>query len=301
MLGPRVLWYGVYDALSARVVYDFQRSSGAEHIAGVWLSSFCVSASLKACPDASLVSWSEMLELARRVDAASGALPVVLDCDCGYGDSTVFAYFVEELCRTSDIAGICVEDKVFPKRNSFYDGFTQVLQHVDEFTAKVTAAKNTARRIGHPLKVVARTEALVAGCGVDEAVERLRLFAKAGADGLMVQSTGPLDELMAVAQAWSRDPILPLVVVPTAYPELAPVDFWDGGWSVFVYANQLLRRAGAVQEASLRVLTDPTYAIGDSDVPMWPFTRINDLVDLQQLEHMEASEELRRTRGGTRG
>jgi phosphoenolpyruvate phosphomutase len=278
LFGPRALWMGVYDGLSARMVSRAWQQGSLPGLSALWVSSFCVSASLRACPDASIVSATEMISVGRHVETAAQGLPIVLDCDCGYGDVDVFQYVVTEICRTSRIAAICFEDKVFPKRNSFYGQHEQQLESLDMCVAKIAGA--VAARDVHrdDLAVVARTEALVAGEGVTVTLERLAAFAEAGADALMVQATGAREELDEVCRLWGERSAIPMVAAPTMYPTRSPQQFWDSGFGVYIYANHLLRAAGHAAEEMLLALSDTVVAPADMPSPMWSVTQLNELV-----------------------
>lgn len=245
VFGPRAIWAGVYDAYSARV-------AGDAGFSGLWLSSFGVSAALKAVRDASLVTWSEMMDVARYVSHAS-ATPLVVDCDSGYGGPDIFADVTRRYAASTDVAALCIEDKLFPKLNSFHDD-PQVLVPTD-VQCEFLRCSLHARGASSDLRIIARTEALIAGAGVDATLERLHAYAQSGADALLIQAKGPLGELLEVGSRWQEDGVaLPLVCVPTAYETEHPETFWSRGYGVVCYANQILRSSTAVMRAATEVL-----------------------------------------------
>ena len=79
------------------------------------------------------------------------------------------------------MAAICIEDNVYPKRCSFYAGVRRELIPVDEHCGKIKAAK--AAQLSPDFVVIARTEALIAGWGQEEALKRAEAYAEAGASG----------------------------------------------------------------------------------------------------------------------
>src|SRR5262249_58119093 len=112
-------------------------------------------------------------------------------------------------------AGICIEDNEFPKRCSFYAGVRRDLVPPEEHARKIEAACS-ARRSAE-FVVIARTEALIAGLGLDEAMHRARAYAEAGADAILVHSQEP--DLRAVRRFcvhWN------LPVPPGARPPTPP-------------------------------------------------------------------------------
>src|SRR6185436_18581534 len=97
---------GAHNALGARMA---ERAK----FDGVWSSSFEISASY-AVPDASIITQSEHLAVARSMCSAV-EVPVIVDCDTGYGDGFQFAHAVRRF-EEAGVAGVCIEDKTFPKR-----------------------------------------------------------------------------------------------------------------------------------------------------------------------------------------
>src|SRR5256885_16817381 len=155
---------GAHDALTARLVQE----AGFE---GVWASGFEISAS-HGVPDASILTMSEMLQASQRMADAVG-IPVVADCDTGFGNA-INAIRTVAAFERAGVAGICIEDNVFPKRCSFYPGVKRALTDVDEQALKICAA--IGARATTDFVVVARTEALIAGWGLDEALQRGRAY-----------------------------------------------------------------------------------------------------------------------------
>src|SRR5262249_16690675 len=155
----------------------------------------------------------------------------------GYGNAINVMRTVTEFERAG-AAGVCIEDNEFPKRCSFYAGVRRDLVLPEEHARKVEAAV-TARR-NPEFAVIARTEALIAGLGLDEALLRARLYADAGADAVLVHSkAGTFDELADFARRWDR--ATPLVAVPTTYPDVSPETLARSGFRLAIFANQPLR------------------------------------------------------------
>ena len=129
---------GAHDALSARLVelHGFD---------AVWVSGFGVSTMAHALPDLNLVTMTEALAAAVRIDGAT-SLPVVADCDNGFGGYGNVVRTVREYERAG-IAGICIEDNVFPKRNSLLDkSVRRELIPTDEQARRLRAAKEARVR-----------------------------------------------------------------------------------------------------------------------------------------------------------
>jgi phosphoenolpyruvate phosphomutase len=112
------------------------------------------------------------------------------------------------------IAGVCIEDKLFPKTNSFIRGTAQPLADMHEFAGKIRAMKEAQR--DEDFVVVARVEALIAGHGMAAALERGETYRKAGADAVLIHSSKKnAAEILEFKKEWGNR--LPLVIVPTKY------------------------------------------------------------------------------------
>jgi phosphoenolpyruvate phosphomutase len=218
---------GGHDGLTARVIeecgYDV-----------IWASSFEISAS-RGLPDMSLLTMTDYLEPARQMAAATG-LPVLADCDTGFGNRLNVAYMIQQY-EAAGVAGVCIEDKIYPKRNSFLDG-GQVLEDIAEFAAKIEVAGRS--RANPDFVVVARSEALIAGLGIAEALARCHAYADAGADAILIHSKSPQpDEVVGFLAAWRRP--VPVVVVPTTYYGWDIQAAAEAGVAMVIYANHGLR------------------------------------------------------------
>ena len=107
-------------------------------------------------------------EIARRSGITDvTAIPILLDGDTGYGDFNNMRRLVQKL-EQRDIAGVCIEDKLFPKANSFIQSERQPLEEIGTFCGKIKAGKDSQR--DDEFNIIARVEALIAGWGLDEAL-----------------------------------------------------------------------------------------------------------------------------------
>jgi phosphoenolpyruvate phosphomutase len=250
--GP-VLAAGAHSALSARLA----------EVAGfdaIWASGFEISAA-HAVPDANILTMAEQLQAAREM-ARAVRLPVIADCDNGFGNAINVIRTVQDY-EADGIAGVSIEDNVFPKRCSFYPG-RRDLASIDEHAGKVRAACRARR--SDDFVVIARTEALIAGWGLDEALARGRAYADAGADLVLVHSkASTFDELRRFADAWDR--AAPLVAVPTIYKDVSADDLAAHGFKLVIFANHGLR-AGirAMREAFHTLVRDRRASAVDDRV-----------------------------------
>jgi len=244
----------------------------------VWSSSLEVSAA-RCLPDASILTMTEYLESAVHMQRAL-AIPVVADCDTGYGGTMNVAHMVREF-EDNGITAVCMEDKLFPKMNSFV-GEGQSLLDTPAFAAKVSTAK--AVQSTEDFFVIARTEALISGLGVDEALTRCHAYCDAGADAVLIHSKAPTNaQVLEFLEAW--DGRRPVVVVPTTYPDWHVDEATRAGVSVIIYANQGLRAI----VSSLRKTFEAIYQTGDS-------TQVEDLIvpvgEIFELQHLKEWQKL---------
>ena len=234
-----------HNGVSARIVEE-------TGFRGIWASGLTISAAL-GVRDRNEASWTQVLEVVEFMSDAT-SIPIMLDGDTGYGDFNNFRRLVQKLGQR-DVAAVCIEDKLFPKTNSFIDG-RQGLAEVDEFCGKIKAGKDS--QSDRDFSVVARVEALIAGWGMDEALRRAEAYHAAGADGILIHSkkSSP-DEILGFMREWGdRGPV---VIVPTMYYATPTERFRDAGVSMVIWANHNLRAAiSAMRETSERIFREET-------------------------------------------
>ena len=261
-----------HNGLSAKIVEE----TGFE---GIWASGLTISASL-GVRDRNEASWTQVLEVLEFMSDAT-RVPIMLDGDTGYGDFNNFRRLVRKL-EQREVAAVCIEDKVFPKTNSFIEG-NQPLADIDEFCGKIKAGKDSQ---GDPdFCIVARIEAFIAGLGLDEALERAAAYHEAGADGILIHSRQPTaDEILRFTEAWGNR--APVVIVPTKYYATPTDVFRSGGVSMVIWANHNLRAAvQAVRETSQRVFQSQRLVDVEESI-----ASVADLFDLAGEPEMAAAE-----------
>ncbi|KYG10057.1 phosphoenolpyruvate mutase [Sorangium cellulosum] len=272
--GPIVI-IGAHNGLSAKIGEE----AGFD---GLWASGFEISASY-AVPDANILTMAENLHAAKMMNNTS--LPVVADCDNGYGNAVNVIRCVEEY-EAAGVAAICMEDNIFPKRCSFYAGVKRELAEVEEHALKVRAAKSAQK--DRDFVVIARTEALIAGWGMDEALRRGRAYADAGADMVLIHSKSKdPDEVLSFARAWDR-PGTPLVCVPTIYRTTTVDTLHKAGFKLIIFANHALRSSIKAMTETLQTLKREMYT-GSVDDKVVPLERVYQLVGVDKMKQEESS------------
>ncbi len=263
-----------HNGLSARIV----REAGFK---GIWASGLAISAQF-GVRDNNEASWTQVVDdLEFMADASD--LPILLDGDTGYGNFNNVRRLVRKL-EQRGIAGVCIEDKVFPKTNSFIGGERQPLADVDEFCGKIKAGKS-AQHDEH-FSIVARVEALIAGWGMDEALRRAEAYRAAGADAILIHSKlSKPDEILAFAREWANR--APLVIVPTKYYSTPTDVFRKAGISVVIWANHLIRAATASMQAVAKEIHDTETLVNVED----RIATVNEIFRLQDADEYTQAEE----------
>jgi len=264
---------GAYDALSARLI-----EQGGFH--AVYMSGFGTTASLIGRPDVGLLSGTEMVDNARRIVSAVD-VPVIADADTGYGNAINVVRTVQ-LYEQAGVSAIQLEDQVTPKKCGHMGG--KVLVGADEMVGKLQAA--VAARRDADLMIIARTDA-VAVAGVDDAIDRARAFAKAGADALFVEAPASADDIVRVAKELRG--VAPLVfnwAEGGRTPPLSLKHITELGFSLVIYPIGTLLAATAGIRALLATLASdgtPTAAL-----PGLPtFAEFTDMVGLPEVQDLE--------------
>ena len=241
----------------------------------IWASGFELSA-LYGVPDVSIVSMTQHLDMTRAMVDRSG-LPVVADIDTGFGNAINVLYAVEQYERAG-VGAIVMEDKSFPKVTSLIAGGRQDMVRIEEFQGKIEAAR--AARRDPDLVIVARTEALIAGLGQDEALKRARAYEAAGAELILVHSKQKTpDEIEAFIKAW--DGKVPIALVPTAYPQMTVARVRElRKVGLLIWGNHAIRAAvGAMRATFARIRKDGGIHGVEASI-----ATVDEVFDLQEWE-----------------
>ncbi|MGH8503208.1 MAG: phosphoenolpyruvate mutase [Gammaproteobacteria bacterium] len=263
-----------HNGISARIVDE----AGFK---GIWASGLAISAQF-GVRDNNEASWTQVVDMLEFMSDAT-TIPILLDGDTGYGNFNNMRRLVKKL-EQRGVAGVCIEDKLFPKTNSFIDGTRQPLCAVDEFCGKIKAGKDS--QLDPDFCVVARIEALVAGWGLEEALRRAEAYQQAGADAILIHSGQTrADEVLAFAKSWQNR--LPLVIVPTTYYSTPAEVFRAAGISMVVWANHSIRAAVAgMQAVAGEIRTTQTITnVEDRIAPLAEIFRLQGADELAEAEH----------------
>jgi phosphoenolpyruvate phosphomutase len=267
-----------HNGLSARIV----REAG---FSGIWASGLSISAQL-GVRDNNEASWTQVVDVLEFMADASD-LPILLDGDTGYGNFNNLRRLVRKL-EQRGIAGVCIEDKQFPKTNSFLNGERQPLADIQEFAGKIAAGKDT--QTDPNFSIVARVEALIAGWGMDEALKRAEAYRRAGADAILIHSKlSKPDEIVSFAREWAGRS--PLVIVPTRYYSTPTNVFRLAGISMVIWANHMVRSAtSAMQSVAKEIFESQTLVnIEDRIVSVEEIFRLQNADEYSEAERLYLS------------
>jgi phosphoenolpyruvate phosphomutase len=262
-----------HNGLSAKIVEE----AGFK---GIWGSGLSISAAL-GVRDNNEASWTQVLEVLEFMSDAT-TIPILLDADTGYGNFNNVRRLVHKL-EQRKIAAMCIEDKLFPKTNSFINSEAQPLADIEEFSGKIKAAKDTQE--DPDFCVVARVEALIAGWGLPEALKRADAYHRAGADAILMHSKiSTPDQILAFMDEWQDT--CPVVIVPTMYYTTPTQVFRDAGISMVIWANHMMRASiMAMQEVAGRIYADQSLmSVEDQIVSVKEIFRLQNAAELKEAE-----------------
>ena len=209
-------------------------------------------------------------------------IPILLDADTGYGNFNNVRRLVRKL-EQRNIAAMCIEDKLFPKTNSFINSEKQALAEIDEFAGKIKAARDTQQ--DPDFCIVARVEALIAGWGQAEALKRAEAYYNAGADAILIHSKiSKPDQILEFVKEWGKT--CPVVIVPTMYCKTPTRVFEEAGISLVIWANHLLRsNIIHMQQTAAKIYRERSIASIEEDIaPVKEIFRLQNAAELKEAE-----------------
>ncbi|MFS0825681.1 phosphoenolpyruvate mutase [Pseudomonas phoenicis] len=242
-----------HNALSARIAQE----SGFK---GVWASGLSISASLGLC-DRNEASWTQILDIVEFMSDHT-TVPILVDGDTGFGNFNNVRRLTKKLCQRG-IAGVCLEDKLFPKVNSFISDGND-LTSADEFCGKLRAAKDS--QLDEDFVVVARIEALISGLGMDEALIRAYKYYHAGADAILIHSKRKdAREVLEFKSRWKES--CPVIIIPTKYSSVETSVYKEAGISTVIWANHSLRASiQAMKRITEQIQKNESVSLIEKDI-----------------------------------
>ena len=248
---------------------------------GIWASGLALSAQY-GVRDNNEASWTQIVDMVEFMADAT-TIPILLDGDTGYGNFNNMRRLVKKL-EQRGIAGVCIEDKLFPKTNSFIKGEKQALADVAEFSGKIAAGKDS--QLDEDFCIIARVEAFIAGWDMKEALHRAESYRKAGADGILIHSSlSNPSQILEFAQEWANRS--PLVIVPTKYYSTPVEAYRKAEISLVIWANHMLRASiQYMQQIASTIKTKEAV----TDIEEDDIASVNEVFRLQGADELAAAE-----------
>jgi phosphoenolpyruvate mutase len=217
-----------------------QKDGKIKEFDGMWVSSLCDSTA-KGKPDIELVDLTSRLNTINDILEVT-TKPIIVDGDTG-GQIEHFVYTVKTLERLG-VSAIIIEDKTGLKKNSLFGTDVEQTQDtIEHFSDKIRAGREA--RVTSDFMIISRIESLIAGAGMDDAINRAKAYIEAGTDGIMIHSKEKDGkEIVEFCRRYNEfENRVPLVVVPTSYNFMKEEELMELGINVIIYANHLIRSA----------------------------------------------------------
>ena len=264
---------GAFDAMSAKLVE-------INNFDAIWSGSFAIS-STHGVPDASILTMTEFFDVASNM-AQTCNIPVIADCDTGYGGPSNVMHMVKKY-ENAGIAAVCIEDKTFPKRNSLLkDGANELISE-KEFVAKILAAKDAKQN--KDFMIIARVESLISGMSMSTALQRAEAYEEAGADAILIHSKQKSpEEIFEFADSFKGS--CPIVVIPTTYDSVKIEELQTHNIKMVIYANQTLRAAHKAMMNLLKILQN-SESISSINDKLSSMESIFELQSMYEIENKE--------------
>lgn len=262
---------GAYDAWSARLV----EKAG---FPAVYMTGYGTSISLTGKPDIGLITMTEMAVHATNIASAIN-IPLIADADTGYGGVHNVIRVVQEYER-GGVAAIQLEDQVFPKRCGHMEG-KQVIPK-EEMVAKIKAALYA--RKSEDFVIIARTDARAVN-GFEDAIERSRAYAEAGADVIFFEAPQSVEEMKKVAELVKK-PLLANMVEKGKTPFLSGEELEKMGYKIVIYPASTMYAATKAMIKLLQVLKEKDTTEGFWE-DMVGFPEFNELAGVEEYRRLE--------------
>jgi len=269
--GSAVMAPGVADALNAKLV--------AKHgFSAVYMTGAGTTAVRLGMPDVGLLTMSEMVDNAARIVDSSG-LPLIADADSGYGGVLNVRRTIQSYERAG-VAGVHLEDQVFPKRCGHLAG-KQVVP-TGEMVAKIKAACDA--RTDADFLLIARTDAIAID-GLEAAFERAEAYRDAGADMIFMEAPSSADLPLIAPRL--RTPLLYNMAASGKTPFLPKDEIERLGFRLIIYPNWLMLAAIQAVSHVLETLKQ-TGSIASLVNELPNFRQFFDLMGMPEVQALEA-------------
>jgi methylisocitrate lyase len=271
---------GCHDAFSAMVI----EKSGFE---AIQVSGFGLAGSFLGKPDVGLMQMKDIIDITWNINQAVD-IPVMADIDTGGGNAVNAAWIAERLISIG-LAGMNIEDQVFPKRCGHMAG-KEVIP-AEEMAGKVYACAEIRNKLDKDFIINARTDAFAVE-GLDEAIRRCNLYLEAGADLAFIDGiksradiekavhavSGPLSVNLMDGVSGMKTELIPI-------PELARL----GVARVSIPVASIMVTYRALTEFFTALKNSPTGILAGQTQWIPSFEEYTDFVGLKDYKKLEDS------------
>lgn len=257
-----------FDGLSAKMIEQSGFSLS-------FMSGFAVSGARLGLPDTGLISYGEMVDQGRNICSAVN-IPVIGDGDTGYGNA-LNVYRTVQGYAAAGFASIMIEDQLSPKRCGHTKG--KALVSRDEAYERIQAAVD-AKNEGADILIMARTDAR-ATHGLDEAIQRARIFKEIGADILFVEAPETVDEMKTICREVPGCHMANIIDGGKT-PVLAPDELHKIGFSIAAYPLALISASMLAMQKTLNELK-----CGEPLSGLMPFDKVREVVGFDHYYEQE--------------
>ena len=228
---PLIPFIGVHDVFSA--------SMAGRHFDSLFITGFGFAASHYGLPDIGFITWTDIVDFVRRINTVLPNHNLLVDIDDGYCDPEVACHVVSVL-EASGAAGVVLEDQKRPRRCGHFDG--KQIMDLDEYLAKLRSVLATRR----DLVVVARTDS----SDPADIERRIKAFAEAGADAVLVDGLKDLDVVRDLVRSVDR-PFCFNQIAGSKSPPYTQNELREAGISLVIYSTPCLFAAQAAMEDAM--------------------------------------------------
>lgn len=245
---------GIYDTFSASVA--------GQHFDALFVSGFGFAASHYGLPDIGFITWTDIVNFVQRLRTVLPTHHLLVDIDDGYCDTEV-ACHVASVLESVGASGVVLEDQKRPRRCGHFDG--KQIMELDEYLAKLRAVL-AARR---DLFVVARTDS----SDLDDVARRVKAFAEAGADAVLVDGLKSLDTIRDLSKKVGR-PFCFNQIAGGKSPPCTLGELSDAGAQLIIYSTPCLFAAQKAIDDAMVTLKARDGTLAGSPIGVRDCTRV---------------------------
>ena len=269
--GSLLIAPGVFEMISAKIADKLGFDA-------LYMTGYGTVASYLGLPDAGLASYADMVSRVQQFTSGTKT-PMICDADTGYGGLLNVMHTV----RGYEAAGACamqLEDQESPKKCGHMLG-----RRVIPATLMADKIRVAAETRNDPnFLIIARTDARTT-LGLDEALRRAELYARAGADLLFVESPESLEEMATIGRSFDL-PLVANMVEGGRTPILSRDELKDLGYSLAIFPATAFLAAGAAFErvySSLK-LNGSTQGC---DMPLYDFNKFSGVMGFEWVTEFD--------------